>query len=254
MTIQGKVEEIASRSQYGWGHTIRFGDFTAKGFLDELYLGIVEHLDSYNWLPADLSGLRVADVGCFSGGITKIIAERKAEIVYAVDEVPAHLEQCELVKEYFNLTNVEPIESSLYRLNDNIEKESLDLIICSGVLYHCSDMLTAFLTLRDLLKPSGVLLIESTAVNDMERSYANFARFIAGAWWVPTSLCISDMLSFMGFETPDIRFYTESRCLVKAIKSNKPIAFKRGLNFGFDDISDGEKRTMSVATLRPARD
>jgi 2-polyprenyl-3-methyl-5-hydroxy-6-metoxy-1,4-benzoquinol methylase len=251
MNIEERVNNIASSSPYGWGHPINFGDFTMPGILGNLYLRIVQNLDSYGWLPVDLSNLRTADVGCFSGGITKIMAERKASIVYAIDEIPEHLEQCKLVKEYFNLTNVEPIQSSLYRLTDHIENETLDLIICSGVLYHCSDMMTALLTLRDLLKPDGVLLIETAAVNDNQKSYANFGRFTSGMWWHPTSLCISDMCEFMGFETPAINFYDPARCLARMTKSEKPITFKRGINYPFADIHDEVQRTTDTSILRP---
>jgi SAM-dependent methyltransferase len=254
MDIQKRIADVIAKSRYGWGHDMTFGDFAVKGLLENLYLGIVNHLDSYRWLPADLSGLRVADVGCFSGGITKILAERNAEIVYAVDEIPEHLEQCEIVKDYFNLSNIQTIEASLYQLPKHIEPESLDIILMSGVLYHCSDMLVGLVTLRDLLKPDGILLIESTAIDDDQRSYANFARFIAGAWWVPTSLCVSDLCEFMGYLTPDIRFYKPSRCLAKTTKSPKPIPFKRGLNYPFTDINDEFQRTMDVTILRPARD
>lgn len=228
-----------------------FGDFKIDGLLGDGYKKVVSCLDEYGWLANDLSNLSVADVGCFSGGITKILAERNASIVYAIDEIPEHLAQCKLVVEAFDLCNVVTIEDSLYKLNQHIEKNSLDLILCAGVLYHCSDMLVALLTLRDLLKPSGVLLLETNAINDTEHSYANFGNFYAGMWWQPSSLCISDMCEFMGYETSQIHFYETNRCLVKATKSPTPIPYRRGLNYPFSSIHDQTPRTLDATIMRP---
>jgi SAM-dependent methyltransferase len=252
MDIQERVNKLASTSPFGWGHTIDFGDFVMPGLLLDSYKIITEHLTTLDWLPDDLLNLRIADVGCFSGGITKILAERNAKIVFSIDEIPEHVEQCKLVKEAFGLSNVHTIESSLYRLLDYIEPNSLDLILLSGVLYHLSDMLVGLVTLRDLLKPNGILLIETNAVNDNEHSYANFGRFYAGMWWQPTSLCISDMCEFMGFSKPDIHFHEQSRCLVKTTKASTSIPFKRGLNYQFDDIHDEKERTLDLSIMRPA--
>jgi 2-polyprenyl-3-methyl-5-hydroxy-6-metoxy-1,4-benzoquinol methylase len=50
-----------------------------------------------------MSGLRVADVGCFSGGLSLYMARRNAETVYAVDELEAHLAQCAYLSDALEL-------------------------------------------------------------------------------------------------------------------------------------------------------
>jgi SAM-dependent methyltransferase len=252
MTIQEKAQSIASRSPWGWGHTINFGDFVMPGLFGTSHEIIVNHLTTMGWLPTDLSNLRLADVGCFTGGIAKILAERHASVVFAIDEIPTHTEQCQLVKDAFDLSNIRVITDSLYQLPKFIQLNSLDLIILSGVLYHCSDMLVALLTLRDLLKPSGTLLIESFAVNDFEKSYANFGRFFAGAWWQPSALCISDLCEFSGFNKPEIKFHDKERCFTKAVKNPSPIPFKRGMNYQFANIHDEKPRPTDASIMRPA--
>lgn len=116
-------------------------------------------------------------------------ASRGAERVYAVDEVPEHLDQCHLVSRAFDLGNVAPVCDPLYRLEGHVESGSLDLVLVAGVLYHLSAMLMGLHALRRLLKPGGALLIESAAIDDFERSYADFARFVGGAWRAPSGLC-----------------------------------------------------------------
>ena len=250
--IRRRVDELDSSAQYGWGHSIDFGPFSKEGLLAEGYLTIAGCLDDWGWWPEDLTGTRVADVGCFTGGLSLYLSARNPSAVYAVDEVPAHLAQCAYLAEVFEIKNITPIETSVYSLNDHIEPTSLDLILLSGVLYHLSDMLVGLHLLRTLLKPGGTLIIESNAVDDPDHSYANFGRFYAGMWWQPTGLCIQDMCEFMGFEKTEVRFYQEQRCLVRGRRSEQEIPFKRGLNWHFDSLEDARVRTMDPSIMRPA--
>jgi len=245
---QMKAQEIATRSPYGWGHTIEFPGFTMPGILGTAYQTIIENLTTLGWLPENLSGKRVADIGCFSGGMTKLLADRGAFVV-GVEEIPEHLEQAELVVQSLDLTRVGLIRASLYELRVAMR---FDIVLCSGVLYHLSDMLVGLKAMRDLLEPDAVLLLESNAIDDMEHSYANYGRFYAGMWWQPTSLCISDMCLAMGFAEPEIRFYEPGRCLVRTTASGE-MPFKRGLNYSFADIHDERPRPMDARIMRPAR-
>lgn len=250
--LRRRVAAVASRSQYGWGHTIDFGTFEAEGFLGKDYLKVVGTLDALGWLPASLRGLVVADVGCFTGGVTALLAHRGAEKVVAVDEVASHLEQCRVVVDAFGMEDrVDLIEKSLYDLPDLVPARSLDLVILSGVLYHLSDMSVGLYALRTLLKEGGTLLIETNAVHDDRHSYANFGRFYAGMWWQPTTLCVRDMCEIMGFRQVETYPYVPSRCLARAVRSDTEPAFRRGLNWAFDDISDAVRRTVDSRVMAP---
>lgn len=250
--IRARIDTLDRDSQYGWGHTINFGPFTKPGFLGEQYLQIAASFDHWGWWKQDLTGQTVADVGCFTGGLSLLMAARGATKVYAVDELPDHLAQCNYMAEVFKTPHVEIVKSSAYHLDQHIAKESLDLLLLSGVLYHMSDMLVGLYGLGKLLKPGGTLLIETNAVNDYKRSYANFGRFFAGMWWQPTALCVKDMCEFMGFNNVEVRFYKEGRCLVRAVKSADDIPFKRGMNWQFVSLRDAETRTMDCNIMAPA--
>jgi SAM-dependent methyltransferase len=63
------------------------------GLLGEKYLTLAGVVDRLGWWPTDLTGKQVADVGCFTGGLSVLLAARGAERVAAVDELPEHLEQ-----------------------------------------------------------------------------------------------------------------------------------------------------------------
>jgi len=128
-----------------------------------------------------------------------------------------------------------------------------DLIVLSGVLYHLSDMLVGLYALRRLLKPGGVLLIESNAVGDDDASYANFGRFFAGMWWQPTTLCIRDLCAFMGYEGAETSMYRADRCVGRAVRGKEEPSFRRGLNWDFADLRDSVARTLDPSVMAPAR-
>src|SRR5277367_4066225 len=252
-SLKRDISDAEQQSQYGWGHTIDFGSFTQPGLFEDWFLEIAGVLDHIGWLPSDLRQKVVADVGCYSGGLTAVLASRGAERVYAIDEVIPNLRQCEIVCRAFGLENVVLVGSSLYRLRDAIPDSSVDLIIMAGVLYHLSDMLVGLLALRQLLKPDGVLLIQSLAVDDGDRSYANFGRFCGGSWWHPTGRCIQDLCEFAGFVDPAIHFYKDGRCVARAVRGQGDIPFKRGVNWDFADLRDARQRTLDRSVLAPAR-
>ena len=218
------------------------GPFEKQGLLGYGYLKKAGALDSWQWWPKDLTSKTVADIGCFTGGLTMYLGSRNPKIVYAVDELPDHLAQCRYLAQIFDLPNIITIESSLYNLLSHIEIESLDMILLSGVLYHLSDMLVGLYMMKKLLKPGGSLIIETNAVNDFKRSYANYGRFYNGMWWQPSGLCIEDMCEHMGLKDVEVRFYQSHRCLVRCINSGEDIPFKRGMNWEFENLKDAQPR------------
>ncbi|CAN5510776.1 hypothetical protein BH20ACT2_BH20ACT2_07870 [soil metagenome] len=251
--LRGRAEQLAADAQYGWGHTIRFGPFDMPGLLGEKYLRIAGVLDEWAWWPSSLTGLQVADVGCFTGGLSVLMAARGAAHVEAVDEVPEHLAQCDLVAGAFDLGEVvHTHQASLYELAD-LGAERFDLIMFAGVLYHVSDMLVGLIELQRLLKPGGVLLLESNAVESFEHSYANFGRYYGGMWWQPTALCIADLCEHAGFERAEVAFYQPGRALARVVKpAGATVPFKRGLNLTFEDLRDGEARSLDPSVMAPA--
>jgi 2-polyprenyl-3-methyl-5-hydroxy-6-metoxy-1,4-benzoquinol methylase len=249
--VRRRAEELSARAQYGWGHTINFGPFTKEGVMKDNFLHIVGHWDAWEWWPKDLKGLRVADVGCLTGGISMIAAHRGAAEVVAVDEIPEHVEQCAYLAEVFGMRNVRTLTASLYDLPKR-EVGRFDIVILSGVLYHLSDMLVGLYLMRELLKVGGGLLIESAAVRDDTHSYANFGRFAMGMWWQPSTLCVKDMCEFMGLSEVEVRMYLPDRCFARARKtSEEAIPFRRGLNYTFTDLRDARPRRMDLGEMAP---
>lgn len=250
--VRERAQALSDAAQYGWGHTVPLGGFVQQGLLGDEYLRIAGALDLWGWWARDLSGMTVADVGCFTGGLSLYMAARNPTVVHAVDEVPAHLEQCEFLAELHGISNVATHVSSIYRLHDALGERTLDLALVSGVLYHLSDMLLGLHVVQRLLKPGSTLILETNAVDDESHSYANFGRFFAGMWWQPTSLCVRDMCDYMGYEDIDVRFHAHQRCLVRATATGREIPFKRGINWDFTELGDSRVRSMDPGIMAPA--
>jgi SAM-dependent methyltransferase len=249
--VRHRVEELSERAQYGWGHTIRFGPFTKEGVMKDNFLHIAGHWDAWGWWPQDMQGLRVADIGCLTGGLTMLVAHRGAEEVLAVDQIPEHLDQCSYLSEVFGLKNVRTLTASLYDL-PQMDVGKFDVVILSGVLYHLSDMLVGILVMRELLKVGGTLLMETAAVGDDEHSYADFGRFAIGMWWRPSTLCVKDMCEFMGMSEVEVKMYWPDRCFARARKSSdEQIRFRRGLNYPFGELKDAVARNMDLGGMAP---
>src|SRR5260370_42615305 len=86
--IAADVDRLAASAQYGWGHTIDLGPFQQEGLLGDRYLQIGGGLDEWGSWSVGLDGLRVAVVGCFTGGLSLPMARLGAEVGSAPDERP----------------------------------------------------------------------------------------------------------------------------------------------------------------------
>jgi len=250
--LRSAVDAAAQASPWGWGHTIDFGSFKAPGFLGTDYLEMVGTIDRLGWWPTSLEGQDLADVGCFTGGVSAILAARNARSVLAIDEIPEHVEQCRVVKEAFSLDNIETRTASVYELDLVAGSAALDGIFVGGVLYHLSDMLAGLVVLRRSLKPGGWIVVESNVDESETRSFANFGRFYAGMWWQPSVLAVRDLLEFAGFTDIEIEVYRKNRAIARAVNTGIEVPFRRGLPIPFSSIHDTEMRTLDSSVMSPA--
>lgn len=253
--LRRKAEQLAEKAQYGWGHSIPFGPFTMPGLLGEKYLSLAGAIDQLGWWPTDLTGKQAADVGCFTGGLSVLLAARGAERVAAIDELPEHLDQCKLIADAYGLDTITLHDKSLYELRDELPEASFDVVLCAGVLYHLSDMLVGLIELQHMTTPGGVVVIETNAIENWEHSYANYGRYFGGMWWQPTALCIQDMAEHAGFARPEVVFYQPGRALARLVKpAEATVPFTRGVNLPIDDRRDAVERTLDPGIMAPAPD
>lgn len=149
-------DEIRSEVQkYDWYHKINLGN------------GIITPGRNYEmmWEPTkefmrkvDFQGKKVLDIGSWDGTFSFFAESLGAASVTASD-------LC--IQPTLNFaarvlgSKVEQQEASVYNLGMVFPPESFDIVILNGVLYHLMAPLFALLSINTVLKPAGLILLES---------------------------------------------------------------------------------------------
>jgi tRNA (mo5U34)-methyltransferase len=215
-TTQQEIEKLGP-----WFHNIHlsngtqtapnhaFGDFPAFKWKD------IEP-----FIPADLTGWRVLDVGCNAGFYSIELAKRGAQVL-GIDVDPHYLRQAEWVARQFGLE--EQIEFRQMQVYDVAHlDQDFDLIWYMGVLYHLRypllslDILTQklkrLMVFQTLTMPGEEKLVipEDLDINEREKMQqpgwpvmAFIQHRLAGDitnWWAPNHACILGMLQSCGLK------------------------------------------------------
>ena len=127
------LEELPSLGL--WHHAIDLGDGISTSpnpeatYNPELRWKLIEP-----YLPEDLSGKSVLDLGCNSGFFSVKMKQRGASRVVAVDTFPTAIRQTKFLEKWFNV-NFETVqeEAHVYCLTT---EERFDYVIYLGLFYH----------------------------------------------------------------------------------------------------------------------
>jgi tRNA (mo5U34)-methyltransferase len=173
------------------------------------------------YLPEDMSGLSVLDIGCNAGFYSLRLAERGARVL-AVDVDQHYLRQARWARERFGFgeRQIALRRMQVYELARL--QETFDLVLFMGVLYHLRYPLLALdivagkvrerLILQTLTMPGDEVLqvpqdlpIDARAA--MRRPGWPLMAFIEHAlagdptnWWAPNQACVEAMLRSAGLE------------------------------------------------------
>lgn len=153
-------------------------------------------------LPADLTGMRVLDIGTCDGFFALQLARRGADVV-AIDY------RSKRAHGYHVMEQLNPVKIEYYQMNiyELAEKQigEFDIVLFLGVLYHLPDMIHALQMICACCR--GTLFVETHSENDFCRTVAA-ARYYRGNtlakdhtnFWAPNRLCVLDMLFDTGFD------------------------------------------------------
>ncbi len=206
-TADATSEEQHKISQLHWFHSIDFGDgrFTPGRFNykppNYTLFGVFEFINSI-----DATGQTCLDIGTMDGLVSFILKTRGAKKVIATDLVSRPTfkfgaNALGLDIDYQTPVKVEDLEQVL-------KGQKLDLIVNAGVLYHVLDPLGSIIQCRRLLKPDGLMLLESSHLcndarsrmifNPNEKSRHGLHKHTV--IWRPSRFAIEGMLEVAGFE------------------------------------------------------
>jgi len=120
-------------------------------------------------------GMRVADLGCGVGMMTRLLAELvgPSGTVVGVDLSAAQIEQARAMLPAV-LANVTFVEASA--TNTGLPKESFDLVYSRFLLIHLMEPEVALREMHDLLKPNGILVCEDGDLTSADSDPASKLR------------------------------------------------------------------------------
>jgi len=181
-------------------------------------------------VPADLTGRSVLDIGCNAGFYAMQMKYRGAARVIGIDTIDEYLAQARFAADISGL-DIEFRKMSVYEIATL--KESFDLVVFMGVLYHLRHPLLALDLIHEHVA-KDLLLFQSmqrgsAEVERLERDYDfwNVELFDRPAfpklhfveklyahdptnWWIPNRACVEAMLRSSGFhliEHPESEVY-----------------------------------------------
>lgn len=219
--------------EFTWGHTHNFGTFKMQGLMRDRHFTLAERYNRHVDLKALVKGKEVLDVGCWTGGAALMYAAMGAKTVVAIDEVLKYVEALYFLRSSFDIDALFPSHASIYN-PALVEKfrERFDVVSCSGVLYHITDMVVALRILRNVLKPGGVLLLETAGIKSVGK-IARYEGHLQGKWpgnqgwnwWFPSMELVEQMLIDVGFNEINLDWHPNNRIQGIALRTlvDKPM-------------------------------
>jgi tRNA (mo5U34)-methyltransferase len=193
-------------------------------------------------IPSNLSGRSVLDIGCNAGFYAIEMKRRGAGRVLGIDSDEGYLKQARFAAEV-NGMDIEFRKLSVYEVPRL--KESFDVVIFMGVLYHLRYPLLALDLLHDHVT-RNLLVFQSmqrgsrkvpklkddyqfseTGIftrDDFPKMYFIEQSYSGDCtnWWIPNRACVEAMLRSSGFEVmehPEDEVYICRRCEQRSVES-----------------------------------
>ena len=206
---QGSAPSSVLRERAGkmrWFHALDLGDFQTSG---RFPLGTPQNRTLYPVIDllghVDVKGLDCLDIGTAHGLIAFGLTFRGARRVTATDvtdEVspPWALAQLALGVDVEYVT-----QTTFENILERLAGRQFDIIVCAGVFYHMLNPYDAILKCRRLLRPNGLLFLESAYIPEESRPIMDFnaasgAKKEIYTYWVPSRAALLGMLRLAGFD------------------------------------------------------
>ena len=179
-------------------------------------------------VQADLSGLRVLEIGAWDGAYTFELVRRGAQVT-AMDIQDPDVTVFNAVRNILSAP-VTYVRASVYDLQ--VEPNGkFDIVVFAGVYYHLKNPALALHRIREVLNDDGTLYIEGASCSDylggeLARAFPNADAALLtelvdrlpisffdvhkkiykhwSNWWFPTTGCLEAMLRDSGFKDVDL--------------------------------------------------
>lgn len=217
--MEGFIDPTKQRDlsiQFYWGHNHDFGEFVIKGWMGNRHISLLAaFIDKAKAIPQSLEGLRVLDIGCWTGGTSLLLCAMGAQVV-AIDEVKKYIDCLNYLKHAFDLQKLEARNLSLYECTTPEFQDAFDVVLFAGVLYHITDPILAMRLTYNSLKDGGVCLVETHAIDDSRCIFAYRGSTVCGGgtadkfnrtgwnWLFPSPSALSQIMLDVGYKNISI--------------------------------------------------
>lgn len=196
------------RDFFIWGHDHDFGHGAMRsGAMGARHVEITTEAIRTGFLPPDLNGRKVLDIGCWSGGDVLVLSGLGAEVT-ATEEHPRSAASAARLLELVGCPATVR-EMSVYR-DDPALRQTFDIVYCSGVLYHVTDPVLLLRICFCYLRPGGRLIIETKADTESRDSVCHYSGTAIKGWnfYAPSELALARWFLDAGFAAGDIQVHT----------------------------------------------
>ncbi len=243
--MEGFQDAARQRDQsvrFQWGHDHDFGTFALRGAMGDRHVGLVAtFVDRFGALPLDLSGRRVLDIGCWTGGTSMLLCAMGAEVV-AVEEVKKYVDALTFLKEAFAIDTLTPLHLSLYECLGPTFDDRFDFVLFAGVIYHVTDPVLALRIAFDGLVDGGRCLVETASYPSAKEvlHYEGPTRTHRGReedrnrrgwnWLVPSPPALRHMMEDVGFSDVSVRQASVTRAFAVGRRARHADMLRAGLS------------------------
>ncbi len=183
----------------------------------------------------DLVGARCLDIGPMEGLITAMMARRGAAELVAMDITLSHQRKLAALQHYLGFNA--QLHAPLYLCDAPAYFEqrgvpAFDSVIFSGVLYHVADFTNSLASARSLLRPGGIMIVETwLGPGDDYSIQFNVAGSVThevNTFWFPTVNLFDYLLRMYRLQILDCVFFRIEghgyRLAVACRGVNRPVA------------------------------
>jgi 2-polyprenyl-3-methyl-5-hydroxy-6-metoxy-1,4-benzoquinol methylase len=206
-TRQAKLDRAANMK---WFHALDFGDCQSAGRFPE---GTPQNVTLYgvmDLLPhVEIHGKKCVDVGTAHGLCAFNMASRGGSVV-ATDVFDGGSKPFNVARDLLGLDVDYRSNVHFGNILDEVGQHRFDVMVCAGVMYHMLNPFDCVLKARKLLKPNGILVLETAFLHGKPGAYIDFNPVSAATkeiytYWTPTKDSVLGMLRLTGFDVLAVR-------------------------------------------------
>lgn len=244
-----RVKELKEQvAKLRWFHAIDFGDFQSAGRHKE---GVPPNNTLFGAMDLlrhiDLTGSTCLDVGSAHGLMTFGLKVHGAEKVTAVDNSERIGVPFMVARELLGL-DVDYVYSPASELVSTFGPRSVDFVLAAGLMYHLANPGDAIFNTRRVLKPGGLLLLETAYAADREDAVLVFNCVPRApydepyTYFLPSKTAVLDMMRLACLDVLAYRITKPNRLTVLArAVAPEQVQNRAGLTIQAHDIGTQDR-------------